>query len=97
MSILIALVPIGFRLAFVVENSKTMASEGSTRYAWLLNATNILITISICFFSAIFAIKLGYTIWQRRQLGLKQFGPMQVIFIMGCQTMIVPGKHTIHD
>lgn len=95
-SMLMALVPIGFRFAFVIQNSiLIMGAEAFTSYTWLQSATNIVITISICFFSAIFVIKLGYTIRQRRKLGVRKFGPMQVIFIMGCQTMIVPGKHSI--
>ncbi|KAL1999686.1 hypothetical protein VTN02DRAFT_4160 [Thermoascus thermophilus] len=95
-SMLMALVPIGFRCAFVVQNSiLIMAAEGLASYTWLQSATNIAITISICFFSAIFVIKLGYAIRQRRKLGLRKFGPMQVIFIMGCQTMIVPASFSI--
>jgi pheromone alpha factor receptor len=48
--------------------------------------------ISICVFSSVFCTKLGLAIRSRRSLGLKQFGAMQIIFIMGCQTLTIPGK-----
>ncbi|KAK3114477.1 pheromone alpha factor receptor [Teratosphaeriaceae sp. CCFEE 6253] len=52
---------------------------------------NIIITVaSIAFFSAIFVIKLAFAIHLRRKLNMKQFGPMQIIFVMGCQTMLLP-------
>lgn len=58
----------------------------------LASASNICVMASIFFFSAIFNTKLGYAIYQRRSMGMKQFGPMQIIFVMGCQTMFIPGK-----
>lgn len=91
-SIMIALVPIGFRLGLMVMNAKYIVlSKSFTPFIWLQSATNITITISICFFSFIFIAKLGYAIQTRRSLGLRGFGAMQVIFIMSCQTMTVPG------
>ncbi|KAL1963098.1 hypothetical protein VTN77DRAFT_8744 [Rasamsonia byssochlamydoides] len=95
-SVVVALVPIGFRLGMVVENAKFIAkAESFSSFIWLQSANTILLTVSICFFCAMFVIKLGYTIWKRRQLGLGQFGPIQAIFIMGCQTMIVPAIFSI--
>jgi pheromone alpha factor receptor len=92
-SIFVASVAIGFRFAMVIKLSEyIVAAKNFTPYVWLQSATNIAITVSICFFCLIFAVKLGFAIQQRRALGLKQFGPMQIIFIMGCQTMVVPGK-----
>lgn len=92
-SLVFALVAIGFRIAVVVENSQYIVDAiDFSPMVWLQSASNICITVSICFFSSVFIIKLGFAIRQRRQLGFKKFGPMQVIFIMGCQTMIVPGK-----
>ena len=92
-SLVVAVVALGFRAAFVVQNSKFIAAaEDFSPFVWLQSVTNIAITVSVCFFSGVFIIKLGYAIRQRRQLGFKKFGPMQVIFIMGCQTMVVPGK-----
>jgi pheromone alpha factor receptor len=93
LSFLVAIIPIGFRMAQMVENSIfIVAGENFGPFIWLQSANTILITISICFFSAVFVIKLGYTIRRRNQLGIRQFGPMQAIFIMSCQTMIIPGE-----
>jgi pheromone alpha factor receptor len=93
---LVAIVPVGFRMAQMIENSIfTIAGKSFLPFVWLEKANTILITISICFFSAVFVAKLGYTIHRRTRLGIRQFGPMQAIFIMGCQTMIIPGMVTL--
>jgi pheromone alpha factor receptor len=62
---------------------------------WIESATNVTLTVSICFFCVIFVTKLGFAIKQRRQLGVREFGPMRIIFIMGCQTMVVPAIFSI--
>ncbi|OQD89386.1 hypothetical protein PENANT_c002G08818 [Penicillium antarcticum] len=96
LSILVALLVIGFRCAWMVENSiaifKVMYMESIW---WIESATNVTLTVSICFFCVIFVTKLGFAIKQRRQLGVREFGPMKIIFIMGCQTMIVPAIFSI--
>ncbi|KAE8144501.1 fungal pheromone mating factor STE2 GPCR-domain-containing protein [Aspergillus avenaceus] len=90
-SLLVALTPIGFRMAYMVKNCMTiMKAISPDQLHWLESATNIVLTISICFFSTVFIIKLGLAIYHRRRLGVRDFGPMKVIFIMGCQTLIVP-------
>jgi len=92
-SLAVALVAIGFRFAVVVTASEfILGAKNYTPFVWLQSATIIAITTSICFFCAVFVTKLAFAIHQRRSLGLKQFGPMQIIFIMGCQTLFVPGK-----
>ncbi|KAK1062473.1 pheromone alpha factor receptor [Friedmanniomyces endolithicus] len=53
-------------------------------------ANNVITVVAIAFFSAIFVVKLAFAIHMRRKLNMKQFGPMQIIFVMGCQTMFVP-------
>lgn len=93
LSAVVAMVAIGFRFALTVVNSRSIAAtEDFGHWAWLAHANNITTTISVCFFCAIFIAKLGSALIERRKLGLKQFGPMQIIFIMGCQTLIIPGK-----
>ena len=95
-SFLIALLAAAFRLALCVQNSKYIVSRTyETSLEWLGNASNITISISICWFCAAFVTKLGFALNQRRKLGLDQFGPMQIIFIMGCQTLFIPGTFTI--
>jgi len=92
LSITMAMIAIGFRFAYTVLNAIAIrAVESFTKYEWLGSATNITATISICVFSAIFTARLGLAIRQRKRLGLHQFGPMQILFVMGCQTMIIPG------
>ncbi|KAI3005599.1 hypothetical protein CBS147346_4265 [Aspergillus niger] len=96
LSIVVALIPVGFRMAMMVENAiAIMAAESSIPLIWLQSAENITATISICFFCAIFVAKLGFAIRQRRRLGVRDFGPMKVILIMGCQTLVIPAIFSI--
>ncbi|KAF6240344.1 hypothetical protein HO173_001955 [Letharia columbiana] len=90
-SVVIALLAIAFRLALCIENSIAIVQakvDGPLQQ--LASATNITESISICWFSAVFVTKLALALNERRKLGLVQFGPMQIIFIMGCQTLVVP-------
>ncbi|CAD6583147.1 MAG: hypothetical protein ASARMPREDX12_001187 [Alectoria sarmentosa] len=90
-SVVIALLAISFRLVLCIENSIYIVQakvEGALYQ--LVSATTITETISICWFSAVFVTKLAFALNERRKLGLVQFGPMQIIFIMGCQTLIIP-------
>lgn len=59
--------------------------------AELQKVNSILLTVINVWFCAVFAGKLGFAMHLRRRLGIKKLGPMKVLFIMGCQTMIVPG------
>lgn len=94
---LVALLAIGFRLALCVENSRyIVALTYLTRLNWLESASNITTSISICWFCAVFVTKLVLALNERRKLGLGHFGPMQIIFIMGCQTLVVPGTYYNH-
>ena len=95
-SYLIATMAIGFRLALCAENSRYIVSLGDiTRLNWLKSAANITTSISICWFSGVFIIKLALALNERRKLGLAYFGPMQIIFIMGCQTLVIPGTYEL--
>lgn len=96
---LVATAVCGIRFATMVINARIglvkVAAKTSYERALISNmasATNISVICSIIFFSAIFCAKLGHAIWQRRSIGMKQFGPMQIIFVMGCQTMFIPGE-----
>ncbi|KAJ5861878.1 Fungal pheromone mating factor STE2 GPCR [Penicillium soppii] len=95
-SILVAMVPIAFRFMFMVVNCKLIISlDYMGSLWWVESATNVSLTVSICFFCVVFVVKLGFAIRQRRQLGVREFGPMKVIFVMGCQTMIAPAIFSI--
>ncbi|KAL8790039.1 MAG: hypothetical protein Q9195_006541 [Heterodermia aff. obscurata] len=95
-SILTALLAIAFRFALCVENSKFIVTlTYETSLELLDNAANITTSISICWFCAAFVTKLGFALHQRRKLGLDQFRPMQIIFIMACQTLVIPAIFSI--
>ncbi|KAF7185032.1 Pheromone alpha factor receptor [Pseudocercospora fuligena] len=97
---LVAVVVCGIRFATMIVNAKIGISQVDTKgpaeralVSTMASATNISVICSIIFFSAIFCAKLGHAIYQRRTMGMKQFGPMQIIFVMGCQTLFIPGKY----
>lgn len=92
-SVAVALVAVILRFILCVKNAQYIVTlnpdTGLNKWS---SAANISTTVSICWFCAVFVIKLGIALQARRKLGLGQFGPMQIIFIMGCQTLVVPGK-----
>ncbi|MCJ1402939.1 hypothetical protein MMC11_006160 [Xylographa trunciseda] len=91
LSTAVALVAIGFRLALLVLNSQsTLSLTYLQPLDWLTSASNITTTISICWFCTVFVTKMGFALQQRRKLGIRRFGPMQILFIVGCQTLIIP-------
>lgn len=92
LSALVALTVIGIRFAFTVW--MCMMTMGSVSFIpnYLLIASDVSLSVSIIFFCLVFCGKLGLAIRNRRKLGLKQFGPMQIIFIMGAQTLVIPSK-----
>ncbi|KAI4174915.1 MAG: hypothetical protein LQ343_001942 [Gyalolechia ehrenbergii] len=95
-SAMIAGLALAFRLALCVENSKYILSlEPEVSLQWLASASNITTSISICWFCAVFVIKLGFALDQRRKLKVGTFRPMQIIFIMGCQTLVIPAIFSI--
>jgi pheromone alpha factor receptor len=92
-SLALATSSIGFRMAqMVLESMLIVKNMPFTGYIWLQKVNTILTTTSIIYFSIVLVCKLGYTIYRRKQLGVHQLSPMQIIFIMSCQTMIVPCK-----
>ncbi|KAL4809910.1 fungal pheromone mating factor STE2 GPCR-domain-containing protein [Aspergillus unguis] len=91
LSIIIATVPIAFRYWLAIVNIRGILDATSpVPFHWLERAGNICLTVSICYFCTVFVTKLGFAIRLRRKLGLHEFGPTKVIFIMGCQTMVIP-------
>lgn len=87
-----ALVSVGIKFAFMVfSNIATvqLVNRGVDKvsaYSWITQA------VAVILYSCVFTWKLGYAIIQRRRLKMLQFGPMQIVFIMGCQTMTIPGR-----
>ncbi|KAF2262856.1 hypothetical protein CC78DRAFT_497809, partial [Lojkania enalia] len=88
----VALVAVGYRFTITaISNMQTMKYEGMAEYDHLVTSSNIAQAVAIWMYCAVFTSKLGYALLQRRRLGMTQFGPMQIIFVMGCQTMVIPG------
>ncbi|PGH08321.1 hypothetical protein AJ79_06008 [Helicocarpus griseus UAMH5409] len=95
-SSMVALVAIGFRFGYMVVNCiQIMKASSMANYVWFSKATHTTLTISMFYFSVIFVIKLGYALVTRRRLGMTRFGALQVMFIMSCQTMIIPAIFAI--
>ncbi|KAJ8611124.1 hypothetical protein MRB53_038119 [Persea americana] len=92
LSTIVALTAVAFRFALTIKNCMAITAveheERPEKFQWVAAASNYTTLASICFFSLIFVVKLGFAMQQRKKLGIKQFGPMQIFFIMGCQTMI---------
>ncbi|KAK8157250.1 pheromone receptor 2 [Phyllosticta citrichinensis] len=89
---LFALTAVAIRFVATVLNLRSISGVYTTAPD-VANASNITITISICFSLLVFVGKLALAIRNRPRLGLKQFGPMQIIFVMGCNTLVNPGKN----
>jgi hypothetical protein len=89
---IMACIATGYKAAFVILNIKqTLSLQNLQPYDDIVLKSYITQAVAIWFFSCIFTYKLGYAIIQRRKLKMPQFGPMQIVFIMGCQTMLIPG------
>ncbi|KAF2628455.1 hypothetical protein BU25DRAFT_439432 [Macroventuria anomochaeta] len=85
-----ALVSVGFKFAFVVASNIAiiqLTNRGTDR---LGAGAYITQAVAILLYSCVFTWKLGYAVIQRRRLKMLQSGSMQIVFIMGCQTMIIP-------
>lgn len=92
-SCFLASISIGFFFTVIIQISEAIL-HGVEYNGWVYKAHRGVFAGTIAFFSFIFIFKLAFAIRRRRILGLRRFGPLQVIFIMGCQTMIVPGEST---
>ena len=93
-SILIGLAALALRFALMVENDIYIVQAKEVSPLDLLeDAVDITTTACISWFCAIFVGKLGVALHERKKLGMKQFGPMQIIFIVGCQTLLIPGTY----
>lgn len=82
-----------YTISLVQSNIAGMRAEPYLG-GWIYPTARGLYAFSICLYSLVFVLKLGHAIHRRKCLGLQKFGPLQVVFIMGCQTMLVPGKNS---
>ncbi|KAF2851725.1 hypothetical protein T440DRAFT_56978 [Plenodomus tracheiphilus IPT5] len=92
---LVGVIAVGYRFALAIYNIKALLTQtGIGSNARLVSDCYIVQAVAIWVYSCVFTYKLGYAILQRRRLNMPQFGPMQVVFIMGCQTMVIPAIMT---
>lgn len=63
--------------------------------AWLIDAVNPAFAAAISIFTLLLATKLLLAIRRRRKLGLTNFDPMRIVFIVMVQTMIIPAIFSI--
>ena len=91
-STLVASVALGFRTALMIKSAKSISSYAPEKSLVRLNKmTTITTAISICFFCTISITNFGFAAHRRRRLGVRQFGPIHVFLIIGCQTLIITG------
>lgn len=92
----VALVAIGFRFTTtILSNMSAIGSTNMQHMQWVVAQTHIFQAIAIWGHCSVFACKLGLALIQRRRLGMTQFGPMQIVFIMSAHTMVIPAIFSV--
>nr|ABM91766.1 pheromone receptor alpha [Pneumocystis carinii] len=93
---IIIIVVIIFWILAAVQNSMAVLSQthfghsGLWGSPWPYTVARISFAFSIFIGCMVFIYKLLITIYRRHKMGVKEFGPLQIIFIMSCQTLIIP-------
>jgi pheromone alpha factor receptor len=93
----LALINTGMEIRLAVINGQQIAKMADSLpiQPGLAQAADISLCVFIGCAMFVFLWKLGYALKNQRNLGLVKFGPLQVIFIMGAQTMIIPSKFSL--
>ncbi|KAE9974066.1 hypothetical protein BLS_003279 [Venturia inaequalis] len=88
----LATICMAMEIGLAVINAKSIAlmADPSPIQPQLAQAANITFCIFVASAMFVFVWKLAHALKNRRNLGVVKFGPMQVIFIMGAQTMVAP-------
>jgi pheromone alpha factor receptor len=91
----LSLITLGMEIGLSIINAKQIAKTADPLpiQPHLAKAADIMLSIFIACAMLVFVWKLAYALKNRRNLGLVKFGPMQVVFIMGVQTMVVPSEY----
>ncbi|KAA8910115.1 fungal pheromone mating factor STE2 GPCR-domain-containing protein [Sphaerosporella brunnea] len=92
-----ALASTGMFFVALVQSNKATLALMSYPGGWLYRSAKIVFAWCISFYCLIFVLKLGHAIRQRRILGLRRFGALQIIFTVGCQTMLIPATFQVLD
>lgn len=96
---MVAVVAVGWRINLAIANIRVAADIADVTQTmldaqtWAQFVANITSIISIGASSLIFSGKIAHAIYARRKMGLKAFGTLQIVFIVGCQTLILPGTY----
>lgn len=89
-----------FWFIYVVANCISLNDPVNSfvrRNRWVYVVPRALFACSVVLFSLLSVLKLFVTLKRRKHMGLKQFGPFQIVFIMAAQTMIIPAIITLVD
>lgn len=93
LSLGLGLATFGYQLGYLVINNRWILNNISPAQHQSIQENSFILTMTtFIVFTVIFTGKLGMVMFRRRRLGQRQFGPMQVLFILGIQTLIVPSK-----
>ncbi|OBT64346.1 hypothetical protein VE03_05812 [Pseudogymnoascus sp. 23342-1-I1] len=96
LSMVVSLLAISFRFGLTIRNIEGILDATVKSDSLMFSAASLISeTVSLWFFCTIFVIKLGWTLYQRKKMGLKQWGPMQIITIMAGCTMLIPSLFTV--
>ncbi|ELR07441.1 hypothetical protein VC83_03123 [Pseudogymnoascus destructans] len=96
LSMVVSLLAISFRFGLTIRNIEGILGATVKSDSLMFSGASLISeTASIWFFCTIFVIKLGWTLYQRKKMGLKQWGPMQIITIMAGCTMLIPSLFTV--
>lgn len=86
----IAVVLFGLQLSYLIYDIITRDGTRSTPQ-WLNRSFSILFVTFIAVCSIIFLYKLFVAIRQRRRVGVKHFGPFELLFVSTFQCLVIPG------
>jgi pheromone alpha factor receptor len=82
----------GFVQAWAIFDIIAIFHRSTVRPFWVYTTIRIFFCGFVGVACLIFLYKLGLTIYRRRKMGMniKKFGPLQIIFVMFCQCLVVP-------
>jgi pheromone alpha factor receptor len=83
------IVQTGFNMTWLVVNIRNILREPTVFPLWVYTVLRIFFTSFVGVACLIFLYKLGFTIYRRRKMDMA-IGPLEIIFIMFCQCLVVP-------
>lgn len=100
LSALVSLLTVGWRFAFtVIQSNAVMGLAPARNLAWVVNGALVLNCLSICWYCALFNVKLALHLFVNRGIlrsasVRKALTPMEILVMTNGVLMIVPGKVT---